>query len=139
MGVVTKLKSILLIFLFVDSISGLRAQSFDPANGTAYPFRLAEVTINGKDRSAAMQSNVRSCTITFNQDNTVISVDNTRYNTTYTFSSDGACEIVFKAFFIRRSVPGSGTVERSGRDFTVSLSMQMRGRDMIAVMKGRIN
>jgi len=134
----TKIKPTPLIFLLALSVSGLGAQSFDPVNNTAYPFDLVEVTFNGVDRLAAMQSNVRSCAITFNADNTVMSVGNNLYTATYTFSPDGSCEIVMKALFIRRSVSASGTIERTGKDFTVSLSMQMRGRDVIAVMKGRI-
>jgi len=133
-----KRKPLLLIFLLALSISALYAESFDPVNGTAYPFDLVEVTFNGVDRSAAMQSHVRSCAITFNADTTVMSVGNGLYNAVYTFTPDGTCEIVMKALFIRRSFSASSTIERSGRDFTITLSMQMKGRDVVAVMKGRI-
>ena len=68
-----KTRLALLIFSLAGSISGLFAQAFNPINGTAYLVEIIEWTSNGEDKLAVMQSLLRSCTITFNSGNTVVS------------------------------------------------------------------
>ena len=128
------------IGFFLCSISGLYAQAFSFTEGTAYPVEFVEWTLNGEDKLPVMQSYLRSGTITFNPDNTVMSIGNALYTATYTFFPDGSCEAAVKALFIRRSVLGTGRIERSGRDFTLSVFMPLEkeGRGMFAMIKGNI-
>ena len=135
-----KIKPAILFFLLACSISGLRAQTFNPIDGRTYPVEFITWTINGDDKLPVMQSYLRSGAITFNPDNTVINFGNTLYKASYTFFSDGNCEVAIKALFIQRSVLGIGSIERSGRDFTLSLSMrsEAEAEDIITYIKGII-
>ena len=134
-----KTRLTLLIFSLAGSFSGLFAQAFSPVNGTAYPVEIIEWTSNGEDKLAVMQSLLRSCTITFNSANAVVSFGNGINNATYTFFPDGSCESSVKALFIKRSVFGAGRIERSGRDFILYVSMQVETEDMATLIKGKIN
>ena len=135
-----RIKLSVLIFSLIGSVSILYAQTFNPVNGTTYPVEFIAWTLNGEDKLPTMQSLLRSSTITFNSDKTVLSIGNALYTATYTFFSDGRCEAAVKALLIRRTVAGTGSIERSGRGFTLSLSMPLEkgGEDMAAVIKGAI-
>ena len=139
-GMIVDIKPAILIFSFMSSISGLFAQAFSFTEGTAYPVEFVEWTLNGEDKLSVLQSNMRSSAITFNSDKTVMSIGSALYNATYTILTDGSCEVVIKALFIRRSVSGTGRIERSGRDFTffLSIPLENRGEDMYTVIKGII-
>ena len=134
------MKLTVLIFSLSGSVPGLFAQAFNPENGTTYPVEFIEWTLNDDDKLPVMQSLLRSSTITFNSENTVMSFGNTLYTANYTLFPDGSCEAAIKALFIRRTVSGTGSIERSGRDFTLSLSMPLEkeGKDMLTVIKGNI-
>ena len=136
----TRIKPIILIFSFVSSISGLCAQVFSPIEGIAYPVEFVEWTLNGEDKLPVMQSYLHFNTITFNSDYAVMSVGNTLYTATYTILSDGSCEVAIKALFIRRSVSGTGRIERSERDFILSFSMPLgkESEDMFTIIKRKI-
>jgi hypothetical protein len=121
-----------------SSNSILYAQAFTPINGTAYPVEFTEWTLNGVDRLHEMESNLRSATITFNSNNTILNFRNALFNATYTFFPNGSCEFFVRVLFIRRTVLGTGRIERSGRDFTLFISLQEGGEDMVAVIKGSI-
>ena len=129
-----------LLFLFTLFISGLHAQAFNPVNGTAYAVEFTDWEFTGNDRMAGMQGNIRSGTITFNRDNTVMSFGNALYTAAFTFRPDGRCDIAVRALLVRRSFSGTGRVERSGRDFTVFLSMPREGdsEEMPVIIKGVI-
>ena len=138
--IMPKIKLAMLLFSLVVSISGLCAQAFNPVNGTAYPVEFVEWALNGEDKLPVMQSLLQSSTIIFNSDNTVMTFGNALYTAVYTILSDGSCEVAIKALFIRRSVVGTGSIERSGRDFTLSISMSLgkEGENMFTVIKGNI-
>jgi len=127
-----------LIFLLMVSVPGSFAQVFNPTNNTAYPVEFIEWIVNGEDKLPVMQSLLRSCAITFYLDNTVVSLGNTFYKANYTFFQDGSCEISIKTIIIRRTVLGQGTIELSGRDLALSLSMSMGGQNVNAIIKGKI-
>ena len=131
-------KIMLIIFLFTFLSSGLYAQGFNPVIGTAYPFEFIEWTLNGEDQLPRMQSLLRTCTITFNLNNTMVAFSNGMYNAAYTFLPDGNCEISMRALFIRRSFFGTGSVERTLRDFLLSISMDIEGKEMTTIIRGRI-
>ena len=135
----TRIKQTILLFL-LSAISGLHAQAFSLLEGTAYPVEFVEWTLNGEDKLPVMQSYLRFNTITFNPGYTVMSVSNTLYTATYTILPDGICEVAIKAPFIRRSISGTGKIERSGRDFILSFSMPLgkKGEGMFTMIKGKI-
>lgn len=136
----TNVKLTVFIFPLAVSISTLSAQALNPVNGTAYSVEFVEWIINGEDKLSSMQSNVRSSTITFNSDNVVVNFGNNLYKAAYTFFPNGSCEVAIKALFIQRTVSGSGRIERSGRDFTLYLSMRTEAgsEDIVTMIKGNI-
>ena len=136
----SRIKLTTLIFSLIGSVSILYAQAFNPVNGTAYPVKFDAWTLNGEDKLPTMQSLLRSGTITFNSDKIVLSVGNALYTATYTIFSNGSCEAAVKALLIRRTVVGTGSIEHSGRNFTLSLSMPLEkgGEDVFTVIKGAI-
>jgi predicted polyphosphate/ATP-dependent NAD kinase len=135
----TKIKRVIFVFLLVGSISDLYAQTFNPVNGTDYLVEFTEWTVNGVDMLPTMQSQIRSYTITFNLDNTVVSFGNILYKVMYTFFPDGTCETIAKALFIKQTILGTGEIERSGRDFTMFLSVrsEIKGQDVVMLTRAK--
>ena len=129
---------IVIIFLFTFLSSRLYAQDFNPGIGAVYPFEFIEWTLNGENQLPKMESHLRTYTITFNSDSTVVIFSNSMYNAAYTFLPDGSCEISIRALFIRRNILGTGRVERTARDFLLSMFMNSEGKEMITVIRGRI-
>jgi len=130
------LKLTMLIFSLTCSVAVLGAQTFTPLNGVTYPVEIVEWTINGEDRFPAMKSNLRTCTIIFNSDNTEVSFGSALYNATYIFFPNGSYDFSVRALFIRRSGSGMGRVERSGRELTLFVSMRAEREDVSAVIRG---
>jgi hypothetical protein len=130
----------LLLLLTAGSVSSLYAQVFNPVNRMEYPIEFTEWTLNGGvNMVPKMQSYMRSCTIMFNSGNTTVSFGNMLYKATYIFFPDSTCETVAKALFIKQSVFGTGEIERSGRDFTIFLSVrsEVKGKDRVILTRAK--
>jgi len=134
----SKTKLMILLFTILISNSNLYSQEFNPINGTAYPFEFVTWTLNGADQLPKMQSNIRSSTITFNPNNTVVIFGGSTFTTNYTFFPNGNCEISIRTLFVRRNISGIGRIERAERNFILSLSMEVDGKEMITVLQGRM-
>ena len=134
-----KIKLTIIVISLMSSITVLGAQTFNPMYGTTYPIEIFEWIINGEDKFPVMKSNLRTCTIVFNSDNTIVKSSNALHNTTYTFFSNGSFEFSVRALFIRQSGSGTGRIERTGRDFTIFLSItENESEYMSAVIRGSI-
>ena len=133
-------KLAILILTFAGSVSRLNAQVFYPIDGIAYPIEFTEWILNGEDKIPVMQTYLRSGTIAFNSDNTIITIGNALYTATYTIFPNGSCEVAVKALFIRRLISGTGGIERTGNEFTLSLSVpdEKEGKDMFTLIKGYV-
>lgn len=136
----TNVKWAALVFSMALSISGLYAQAFNPVNGMAYPVEFTEWTVKGEDKLRTMQSQLRSCVITFNPDTAVMSFGGALFKAAYTFFPGGVCEVAVKTMFLQKTISGAGWIERLGRDFTISLSVrgEAGGDDIITTAKGII-
>ena len=132
-----KVKLIMLLFAVLNT--GLYAQGFNPEIGTAYPFEILEWTFNGEDQLPMMQSLLRTSTITFNPDTTIVVFSNVMYNATFTLLPDGNCEISVRALFVRRNISGTGRLERTARDFSLSVSINAEGEETTTAIRGRIS